>query len=535
MHKTRSEYLLLGLLLFGAAVFPVPVQAGVGVNPASLSFGSVAVNTTSSPATVVVTNNGGQTLSILKVSSGLPQFVVIVPALPITLSPHASASFQVVFQPDAALTFSGNIVLSTNRTAGGSGTQTIYVLGTGTPASPSPAPSQTYLLSASVSSLNFGNALVGTSGSQGVSLTNTGSGSVSISQASVTGAGFGVSGFTGPVTVAAGQSLALTVSFAPGTTGSVTGGLSVVSSATNSPATISLSGKGVQPQISVIPGSASFSPVAVGVTNTQTLTISNPGTATLSVAQALLGGSSFGFSGLSLPLSIAAGGSSVFTVSFKPLAAGNLSGSLTLVNNTPNSPLIVPLAGAGVSPLTQLSASPTLLNFGSITTGASATQSVTVANTGNSSVSLSQISVSGAAFSNPGFALPLTLAAGQATSLSATFAPTSSGNFSGSVSIISDATNSPLAVSLSGSGSAPVSHSVALNWSPGSSPFAGFNVYRGTISGGPYTRVNSSLISAMSFTDTGVVSGQTYYYVATEVDSTGAESPYSSEAIAAIP
>src|SRR4029077_16551717 len=101
----------------------------VGVSPSSLSFGSVAVNATSPAATVVVTNNGGQTFSILQISSGLPQFVVIVSAYPITLSPHASASFQVMFQPDAALTFSGSIVLSTSRAAGSSGTQTISVSG----------------------------------------------------------------------------------------------------------------------------------------------------------------------------------------------------------------------------------------------------------------------------------------------------------------------------------------------------------------------------------------------------------------------
>jgi fibronectin type 3 domain-containing protein len=63
----------------------------------------------------------------------------------------------------------------------------------------------------------------------------------------------------------------------------------------------------------------------------------------------------------------------------------------------------------------------------------------------------------------------------------------------------------------------------------------GFNVYRGTLSGGPYNKVNSALISATSFSDTSVSSGQNYYYVATEVDSTGAESVYSSEVIATIP
>jgi hypothetical protein len=53
--------------------------------------------------------------------------------------------------------------------------------------------------------------------------------------------------------------------------------------------------------------------------------------------------------------------------------------------------------------------------------------------------------------------------------------------------VTSTATNSPLTISLTGSGDAPVSHSVVLNWSPSSSTFAGFNVYRSSVSGSPYT------------------------------------------------
>jgi len=535
MHKTLRVCLSLGVLLVSSVFLAMPIQAGVGVKPASLSFGSVTVNTSSSAASVVVTNNGGQTVSILQIASSLPEFVVISPAMPITLGPHGSASFQVVFQPDAANTFSGSIVFSTSRVNGG-GTQSISVSGTGTTAaSASSTSSQSYLLSASASSLNFGNTLVGSSASQAIALTNTGTASVNLSQVAITGGGFTVSGFTGAVTLAAGQSFSLTVNFAPATAGSATGSLSFVSSATNSPTTISLSGNGVQPQISVIPASVSFGNVTVGVTNTQMLTINNPGTANLSVTQASLTGTGFSFSGLTLPLSVPPGGSSAFTVSFTPASASSLSGNLTMVNNTPNSPLVVALAGTGVSPVAQLTASPVSLSFGSITTGANGTQSVTLANSGNSSVSVSQISISGAGFSAAGFALPVTLAAGQSASFSVTFAPTTTGNLSGSVAVTSNATNSPLAISLSGSGAAAASHSVTLNWTPGTSSYAGFNVYRGALSGGPYTKVNSAFISATSFIDTSVTSGQTCYYVATEVDSTGAESVYSSEVIATIP
>jgi len=170
-----------------------------------------------------------------------------------------------------------------------------------------------------------------------------------------------------------------------------------------------------------------------------------------------------------------------------------------------------------------------------VTTGASATQTVTLTNTGNSSVSLSSYSVSGTGFSVTGLALPLVLSSGQATSFAVAFAPAATGSASGSVVVNSNATNSPATVQFSGSGTAPVAHGVAMSWTPSSATYTGFNVYRGSASGGPYTRINSSLLPTASFTDTGIVSGQTYYYVATELDASAVESAYSNEASAVIP
>jgi len=76
---------------------------------------------------------------------------------------------------------------------------------------------------------------------------------------------------------------------------------------------------------------------------------------------------------------------------------------------------------------------------------------------------------------------------------------------------------------------------VNLTWTPSSSSYSGFNVYRGTVSGGPYSKIDASLISTPAYMDGNVTAGQTYYYVATEVDSSGNESAYSGEVSAAIP
>jgi hypothetical protein len=532
MIKTHLVCLSIGLFLIGSLLFPAPARAGIGVTPTALSFGSVAVNTTSTGATVVITNRARQSITIQQISSNLPEFIVISSALPVSLGSNASASFQVVFKPDAARTFNGSIVINTNRKNVGS--TAISVSGTGAPSSSSPT-QQSYLLSPSVNGLTFGNTLVGSSASKAFALTNTGTGSVNISQVAAAGTGFSITGFPGAVTLSAGQSLPLTAKFAPVATGAVSGSISVVSTATNSPAAVSLSGTGVQPQITVIPSSITFGNVTVGVTNTQTLTIRNPGTATLSVTQASLAGTGFSTSGLALPLSVPPGGSASFNVGFAPASASTFSGSITLISNTPNSPLVVPLGGTGISTILKLSASSTSLSFGSMATGTTVAQSVTISNTGNSSVAISQISTSGAGFTTSSIALPLSLAAGQSTSFSVTFAPASTGNLAGSVTVVSNATNSPLVVALSGIGALPASYTVSLNWTPGSSSYSGFNVYRGTVSGGPYTKVDSSTIPTTSYTDLGVASGQTYFYVATELDSTGTESGYSSEVSATIP
>ena len=86
-----------------------------------------------------------------------------------------------------------------------------------------------------------------------------------------------------------------------------------------------------------------------------------------------------------------------------------------------------------------------------------------------------------------------------------------------------------------GTGTGPT-HSVTLSWSPSVSPnIPGYNVYRAIVSGGQRTKLNSALVSGTAYVDTAVTPGQTYYYVATAVDNTGAESGFSNETPASVP
>jgi fibronectin type 3 domain-containing protein len=76
---------------------------------------------------------------------------------------------------------------------------------------------------------------------------------------------------------------------------------------------------------------------------------------------------------------------------------------------------------------------------------------------------------------------------------------------------------------------------VTLNWVASTSTVSGYNVYRSTTNGSGYSKLNSSLIPAVTYTDTSVQSGTTYYYVVTAVDSSGDESTDSNQATAVIP
>jgi hypothetical protein len=78
-------------------------------------------------------------------------------------------------------------------------------------------------------------------------------------------------------------------------------------------------------------------------------------------------------------------------------------------------------------------------------------------------------------------------------------------------------------------------HSVVLTWTASTSTVSGYNVYRSTISGSGFTKLNSSLVASPTFSDTAVQSGTTYFYVTTAVDSGGAESANSNQVSAAIP
>jgi len=150
---------------------------------------------------------------------------------------------------------SGHVHINVTFTAGPNGVVSGAFFGgagiAANSAAPSPAPATPATvgqLTFSPASYNFGNVNVGSGASQPISLTNSGTASVTVSNVTVSGPGFDASGVSTGVSLSPGQTTTLNVSFTPASTGSVTGSVTIPSTAANSPAVLNLSGTGVQPQ-----------------------------------------------------------------------------------------------------------------------------------------------------------------------------------------------------------------------------------------------------------------------------------------------
>jgi len=287
-------------------------------------------------------------------------------------------------------------------------------------------------------------------------------------------------------------------------------------------------------QLVATPSSIAFPNTPLGYTYSSPASIVSNCPTTITVTAAQISGAPFSASGFVTPFSVAPGQTHNYAAVFTPATTGSATGSITFVSNvTADQNLRVSLTGNGV-PAQQglLSSSPTALSFGNVTVNSTQSQSATITATGAASVTVSAVTVAGAAFSLGNLTTPFTLQTKQSIQLTVGFAPTTNGSAAGTLTIRSNAQNGTLTVPVAGTG---VSHSVALSWNGTGSQTAGFNVYRSTVSSGPYSKVNGTLVRPTNYSDQTVVSGTTYFYAVTAVDTIGAESGYSNKATAAVP
>jgi hypothetical protein len=203
---------------------------------------------------------------------------------------------------------------------------------------------------ATPTSVAFGNVIAGASYAQTVLLSNVGSADLSITQISTSGDGFGVSGYSLPLTLATGQSAPLAVTFESSTPGSATGSVSIASNAGAFTTTVGLTATVGAPtvQISATPTAVAFGNIAIGSGATQNVILTNTGNSTVNIASATAEGTGFAASAIA-NYTLTPGQSIVVPVNFNPSSAGTATGTFTLVSNAPQ--MQIGLSGTGVAPV----------------------------------------------------------------------------------------------------------------------------------------------------------------------------------------
>ena len=328
------------------------------LTPSAINFGSQAVGTTSGVQVVTLSNPGTAVLSISNITfTGLnPTFFAFTSTCGATLAPNASCNISVTFTPPSANPFSASLTITDNAA---SLSQSTTLTGTGG----GPQITQT-------NSVVFGNQAIGTtSATQNITLSNSGNANLTISSIALAGVNanlFTLNSANCPTTLAPAASCTMTVSFSPTTQGVFSAGVTVTPGTAGIAAGFTLlSGTGVVqtiPQAVLTPSTIAFGNQTSGTTSaSQSLTLSNPGNAALSITSISLTGANTAAFTLTngCGSTLAAGSTCNLSATFTPSSATAFSAGISVVDSAAGSPQTAPLSGTGTTPPDFTTASPT--------------------------------------------------------------------------------------------------------------------------------------------------------------------------------
>jgi hypothetical protein len=374
--------------------------------------------------------------------------------------------------------------------------------------------------------LQFGDTVVGQTETLLATVTNNGPTTVTVSGITVSNSEFAASSLGLPLVLLAGQRVDLSVRFTPTLKGWTGGAIKFSSNASNPTLNLQVGGAGVSTEsVTASPSAVSFGQIAIGAKSTVPVVLKNDRSWKVILSAIQTTGSGFSMSGPTFPLTLDAGQSVMLNVTFAPQSTGTDGGSLFVSGPSLN----IPLTGMGTGP-GQLAIAPAPLNFGNVPVGTTEMQPITMSAAG-ANVTVSSASSSSSQFVLDGASFPFTIAAGQSVSFNVAFTPQSGGTVSGSLSFASNASNAQALEPLTGIGTV-TQYSVNLFWNS-SSDAVGYNVYRSATANGTYSKINAALDANTAYTDGTVVSGHTYYYAATSVNSSGQESTRSTPSVPA--
>jgi hypothetical protein len=297
-----------------------------------MRFGVVSIGQPETQV-VVLTNSGTTSVTVTASKMTGSEFSLSNLSLPLTLAAGQSTSANLTFSPTTTGYTSGSSTFTSNAS---NPQLKLQLVGTGATSAG---------VTASPSSLSFGQVAVGSSSTLPVVLTNTRTWSVTLTALQLAGAGFSASGATLPVTLSAGQSITLNLTFAPLSAIPSSGSVFVTGPSLNVP----LNGTGTGTtagQLTITPSLVNFGDVQVGTTETQPITMSATGSS-VTVSADASSSSQFVLNGASLPFTIPAGQGLSFNVAFTPQSSGTASGSLSFTSNAAISQTVESLTGNG--------------------------------------------------------------------------------------------------------------------------------------------------------------------------------------------
>ena len=456
----------------------------ITVSPNALGFGSVATGSSSAAQAVTITNSGTAAAPVTAISTS-GDFSQ-TNNCGSSIAAGTSCAVNVVFTPSTTGTRSGNLTATVSGI-----TTTVALSGTGV----APGP----ILNANPGSLTFGGTVVGTSSTtQAVTVSNSGTTSATVSGVSTTG---DFSQTNNCATLAVGASCTVTVTFTPTTSGTRTGAVSITSNANNSPTSVSLTGSGIGTNTNIALGRPATASSSVngsltpnlatdGDANTYWESANNAfpqwiqvdlGT-TYSVGEMTLKlppQSAWGTRSQTLQVQTSINGTSFGTIasgSYQFTSPANVvnitvpatNAQFVRINVTANtgwpagqvSELEVYPSGGAPPNSAALSANPSSLSFATQALNTtSGSQAVTVSNTGTASAAISSVAVSGDFLQTN--SCGTSIAAGASCTVNVSFRPTASGTRTGTLTITSNATNSPTTVALTGTGQGTVATNLA--------------------------------------------------------------------------
>lgn len=412
------------------------------LSPLTLTFPATQYGTTSAPQRITLTNSGDATLTLISAQVTGGDFSVSSNCGS-SLIGHAACSLSVAFAPMSNGPLTGILTVADSIR-----TQIVTLSGTGI------APPLALLAPSSVS---FPDTQVGTiSAAQTITITNSGGGTLVVSNVSITGAFIDTENCT-RVSLANKASCTIQVKFSPTVSGSASGTLTVVSNTPGGQSTASLIGSGATPAAIVLtPASLDFGKLLIGSTSgAQNIAISNTGglSATLQVPTV---SASFRITANTCGTTLGAGSGCTVAIAFVPAASGTSNGSFSIPTSAGTR--AASLTGIGQSPPTDALA-PLSLAFASQQYGTiSASQAVTLTNSGDAPLTLIAAQVSAADFFIVGSCGPM-LAGHTSCTFAIAFSPLSAGQITGTLTV-SDQLRTQT-VALSGIGVAPPLASLA--------------------------------------------------------------------------